>query len=97
MAEMRRKWNELFHHVHPTAKMHEYFDHMDAFLKEGLPKEPPGTGSGVVAQLRLELMAAIIASGMANKNTGVNDNFKFAEVSVAIAEEICREVSARQK
>jgi hypothetical protein len=72
--------------------MHEFFASMDAFLKDGLPEDTEAKGSGVVARIRLELMAAIIASGMANKNTGVNDRDKFAEVSVAIAEEICREV-----
>jgi hypothetical protein len=90
---MRRQWNIRFHHMHPTAKMHEYFESMAEFLKNELPADTEPKGRGAVAQLRLELMAAIIASGMANKNTGVNDRDKFAEVSVAIAEEICREVS----
>lgn len=34
MIEMRRKWDELFHHVHPTPKMHEFFDHMQKFIEE---------------------------------------------------------------
>lgn len=93
MAEMRHQWNLRFHAQHPTPAMHTYFEAMDKFLKNELPEDTEPKGRGVVMQIRLELMAAIIASGMATKNTGVFDRDNLAEVSVAIAEEICREVS----
>jgi hypothetical protein len=34
MAEMRRKWNLMFHSTHPTQRLHDFFDYMHNWLAE---------------------------------------------------------------